>query len=803
MANKSVLLLFIWFLFSFQVNGQSVNDVAREIHLFNFDWKFHYGDAPNAHELIYNDTNWETLDLPHDFQINLPWDSSAGGARGFKEMGIGWYRKIFKADPSWKGKKILLDFEGIMLLGDVWVNGKMVGSTDYGYLGFETEISGFLKYDTENVIAVKASTGSKGGSRWYTGGGLYRDVHLIVKHNVSIARHGIFVTTPRISNNDADIKVQVELEGVKNKMYNLEIEVNLMSPDGIQVASARIPAPKGNKQQTVEVLMPLIKINHPKLWSCEMPNLYMAEVSLILDGKKVDMLKQQFGIRTLMFDKEFGFKLNGEKIFLKGISNHHDLGALGAAAFETAIARQMDQLKAFGFNHIRTSHNPYSPSFLKLADEKGILIVDELYDKWSNKSYWGGRKPWSDLWFEHIKEWIKRDRNHPSVILWSFGNELQMREDLAGYDTGDWGVTTYQMMKVVAHRYDSTRKTTVAMFPARAGGVGKSDPGFNTNIVPPELATVTDIASFNYRWMNYAEYLKHAPNMNIYQSEATTNELAAPYFGMDRQRMIGLAYWGAIAYWGESNGWPKKGWNYSFFDHTLAPNPQAYLIKSIFVQKPMVHIGVVGELSDTLSWNDIVVGKKDITSHWNRMKGQKYDVFTYTNAEEVELFLNGKSLGIKKNNIEVDKKNVIQWDQISYFHGKLLAIARNNGIEVARHELETTGKAIALEVVSENQNWIADGMSLQFLKVYAIDNKGRRVQTLNGREVTFDVKGAASLFAVDNGDHFSNELFGGNKRKLYNGFAMAILRSKRESGIVNVKIEAEGFKPIVLKFVTK
>ncbi|HUN02120.1 MAG TPA: glycoside hydrolase family 2 TIM barrel-domain containing protein, partial [Niabella sp.] len=528
MANKSVLLLFIWFLFSFQVNGQSVNDVAREIHLFNFDWKFHYGDAPNAHELIYNDTNWETLDLPHDFQINLPWDSSAGGARGFKEMGIGWYRKIFKADPSWKGKKILLDFEGIMLLGDVWVNGKKVGSTDYGYLGFETDISGFLKYDTENVIAVKASTGSKGGSRWYTGGGLYRDVHLIVKHNVSIARHGIFVTTPRISNNDADIKVQVELEGVKNKMYNLEIEVNLMSPDGIQVASARIPAPKGNKQQTVEVLMPLIKINHPKLWSCEMPNLYMAEVSLILDGKKVDMLKQQFGIRTLMFDKEFGFKLNGEKIFLKGISNHHDLGALGAAAFETAIARQMDQLKAFGFNHIRTSHNPYSPSFLKLADEKGILIVDELYDKWSNKSYRGGRKPWSDLWFEHIKEWIKRDRNHPSVILWSFGNELQMREDLAGYDTGDWGVTTYQMMKVVAHRYDSTRKTTVAMFPARAGGVGKSDPGFNTNIVPPELATVTDIASFNYRWMNYAEYLKHAPNMNIYQSEATTNELAAP-----------------------------------------------------------------------------------------------------------------------------------------------------------------------------------------------------------------------------------------------------------------------------------
>ncbi|MCH5718018.1 glycoside hydrolase family 2 protein [Niabella hibiscisoli] len=473
-------------------------------------------------------------------------------------MGIGWYRKTFKADPAWKGKKVLVDFEGIMVTGDVWLNGEKIGGTDYGYLGFELDISQLLKYNTDNVLAVRASTGDKGGSRWYTGGGLFRDVHLIVKNDIAIARHGVFVTTPQITEQAARVKVQVELEGIRNKEYPLEIQTAILSPEGKQIAVTKTQTPLRNKLKTVEVTLPVMNVDQPQLWSCETPHLYTAVVTLILDGRPADRVAEKFGIRTIEFDKAFGFKLNGKKVFLKGIANHHDLGAVGAAAHETAIARQMDLLKKFGYNHIRTSHNPYSEAFLRLADEKGILIVDELYDKWSNKDYWPGRKPWTELWPGNLTEWIKRDRNHPSVILWSFGNELQMREDLAGYPTGDWGVTTYQMMNVLARRYDPTRKTTVAMFPARAGGVGKSDKDFNTNIVPPELATVTDVASFNYRWYNYADYLKHAPDMNIYQSEATTNELLAPYFGMDRDKMVGLAYWGAIEYWGESNGWPKK-----------------------------------------------------------------------------------------------------------------------------------------------------------------------------------------------------------------------------------------------------
>lgn len=570
-------------------------------------------------------------------------------------MGVGWYRKTFKADANWKGKRILVDFEGIMLNGDVWLNGKRIGGTGYGYLGFESDMAGFIKYDADNVIAVRASTGESGDSRWYTGGGIFRDVHLVVKDKISIARHGVFITTPTISDRNAEVCIQVEVDGIKDGQHDLEITAKIFSPDRKQVAETKTPVPKRSRLFAAEVALPKLIISNPQLWSCEAPNLYSAEVALVFNGKVIDGLTEKFGIRTIEFSKEHGLEVNHKKVFLKGAANHHDLGAVGAAAYETSIARMMDKLKAFGFNHIRTSHNPYSESFLKLADEKGILIVDELYDKWGSKVAWAGSEPWNDLWYENVKEWIKRDRNHPSVILWSLGNELQFQEERWGFPTGDWGVTTYRILDVVVKRYDPTRKTTVAMYPARAGGIVKKDPDFNNegNIVPPELATVTDVASFNYCWVDYPTYLKHAPEMIVYQSEAVTSELGAPYFGMDRDRMVGLAYWGAIEYWGESSGWPNKGWNYSFFNHSLEPNPQAYLIKSIFQDdKPLVRISVVDSEAESHLWNDVMVGRKYLSSHWNREAGKNYDLYTYANADEVELLVNGKSMGVLKNSAE-------------------------------------------------------------------------------------------------------------------------------------------------------
>ncbi|GAB2805565.1 hypothetical protein GCM10027043_00220 [Ferruginibacter profundus] len=777
------------------MSAQNNNEAIRINQLFNFGWKFKAGEIANAQEPNFDDKDWRKLDLPHDFQFEQPWDSSASRGRGFKAMGTGWYRKTFKANVAWKGKMVLLDFEGIMLHGEVWVNGKKIGKTDYGYLGFEADMAGVIKYDADNIVAVRAAT--DGGSRWYTGGGLFRDVHLVVKDSVSIARHGIFITTPNVTDKNAEVKVQVEVAGIKNKQYELEINTIIFDPGGKQVATTKTGAPKKSKLIEVEVPLPTITIAYPQLWSCETPNLYSAEVELLLNGKVVDKLTKKFGIRTIEFSKEFGLKLNGKKVFLKGVANHHDQGAVGAADYETSIARMMDQLKAFGFNHIRTSHNPYSETFFNLADEKGILVVDELYDKWGSKVAWAGSAPWNDLWYNNIKEWIKRDRNHPSVIMWSFGNELQFQEERWEFPTSDWGVTTYKLMDVVAKRYDPTRKTTVAMYPARAGGIIKADPDFKIkdNIVPPELATVTDVASFNYVWDDYQEYLKHAPDMIVYQSEAVTNELAAPFFGMDQNKMVGLAYWGGIEYWGESQGWPSKGWNYSFFNHSLEPNPQAYLIKSVFNNEPLVHIGIVDNEAESHLWNDVVVGRKYISSHWNREEGKKYNLYTYTNAATVELFVNGKSIGIQKNITETNKRNVIYWKDVPYSAGKIIAIAKDGtGKEVARHMLETTGDAVAVKIVTENANWKADGINLQYIRVYAVDKEGRTVPTFKG-DATFEISGEATLIAVDNGDHSSDELFSGTQRKMYKGFAMAILRAKQTAGKVKVTILVKGLKP--------
>ena len=775
----------------------------REEILFNFDWKFKLGETANAEKTDFDDSNWRMLDLPHDYQIEMPWNDKANRSRGFKDMSTGWYRKTFDADPAWRGRRVIIDFEGIMLHGDAYLNGKKIGGTDYGYLGFESDVTKLLKYGSKNVLAVHCSTGESKNSRWYTGGGLYRDVHVILKDTISIARHGIFVQTPKVTDAEATVSVQVEIEGIKNKKLPLMVETVIYAPDGSQVGTASIAAPQDNKQPTVEVQLPLVSIAKPQLWWCEQPNLYSAEVRLVFDGKTIDNVRQRFGIRTVEFSREYGFRLNGKKIFLQGMANHHDLGAVGVAAHEAAISRMIDRMKAFGFNHIRTSHNPYSEAFLRLADEKGILIVDELYDKWSNTLAWAGRLPWTTIWWENLMEWVKRDRNHPSVIMWSLGNELQFQEERCGFPTRDWGITTYDIMNTMVKRLDPTRKTTVAMYPARAGGIVKHSKEYRIeeNIVPPELAQHTEVASFNYCWEDYPKYMEKAPHMILYQSEATTNELTAPWAGMDRDHMVGLAYWGAIEYWGESTIWPKKGWDYSFFKHSLEPNSQAYLMKTVFKpEEPQVHIGIAGK-TDTLWWNDIVVGQTRVTSHWNREAGKKYTVYTYTNGEEVELLVNGKSMGTKKNN-DKRKPNVITWKDIPYEVGNITAIAKKDGKVYAQHQLETTGQPVRLMMETENANWKGDGMDLQYVRVYAVDKKGRVVPTADGI-VEFSVDGEASIIAVDNGDHSSNDLFDGNRKRLYEGFAMAILRSSRNPGKVKISATCSGLKGISKSLVTK
>lgn len=783
---------------SVKVNAPAADFSAFRHQLFNFGWRFSLGNPEGAERTDYDDSDWRTLDLPHDYQFEQPWAENENKGRGFKRMCEGWYRKTFNVPESLKGRRVLLDFEGVMYVSDVYVNGKKVASNEYGYTGFEADITKAVNYGGDNVVAVYSNTGAVNASRWYTGGGIYRNVWLDATNDTRIARHGLYVTTE-----GEKVKVQVQVVGWQR--HDIKVVTRVKDSQGQVVAEAERTMPDHTIQNNTEVQMPDMAVSAPKLWDIDSPELYSVEATLVENGVTIDSVADRFGFRTIEYGPDFGFKLNGRKVFLAGIANHHDMGAVGVAAYRSAVERQLRTLKSFGYNAIRCSHNPYSDDFYRIADEVGLLVVDELIDKWSDKDYWGGRKPFMSIWPELIKEWVKRGRNHPSVVLWSLGNELQTRSDWSGYQTDDWGITTYRIFDQMVKRYDRTRPTTVAMFPARAGAQ-RNTPDFKTYLVPPELACATEVASFNYQWDAYHGYYDHKPDLILFQSEAVTNQQQQPFYGMDQKRGVGLCWWGAIEYWGESNGWPKKGWNYSFFSHTLQPFPQAYLIKAcVQPEEKLVHIGVVDGKGESLEWNDIKVGQQNISRNWNQKAGSHPNVFTYTNAEEVELFYNGKSLGVQKNDTTViAKRNIILWSGIDYGQGgKLIAVARTAGKEVARDVLETTGKAVTLKVVEEEKGWTADGMQLKYLNIYAVDSKGRTVPDA-ADSVRVEVAGEAQFVALDNGDHYTDELFLDVKsKKMLSGYAQCILRSTRKGGKVKVKVTSPTLKSDNLTLETK
>lgn len=777
----------------------SLSGLSQETINFNFDWKFSPGSHPGAEAPAYDISGWGTVNLPHDFQIEQPWvapdDSDKGdktnemaniasrlSSRAFKEMGEGWYRKTFTPDPSWKGKRVLIDFEGIMLVGDVYLNGERIGGTDYGYLGFESDISDKLKYGEPNVIAVKADTGKPENSRWYTGGGLYRDVNIKVGDPKQyFTRHSLAITTPVAEKDRSVIVVDGELANFV-KEDSITVGVEILDMKGNTVYTSKPKLWNNRKQKIREFRLDSLTLDNVTLWDTENPYLYTLKATLYRpDGSVADTSTERFGIRNVEFSPEYGMKLNGKKVLLKGIANHHTLGALGAAAYPRAMEKRLQLLKQFGFNHVRTSHNPYSESFLDLCDEYGILVVDELYDKWTQQ-YAGGRTQWEERWQKDVPEWIRRDRNHPSVVFWSLGNELQLIPDLP---FNDWGVTPYKLQKDLLQRYDSTRLVTVAMHPR-----GRNE---HTDSLPAPLVMHTDIAAYNYRYMYFPGDSRRFPWMMFYQSEANTSGLGPNFFEMDLDKVIGLAYWGMIDYLGESHGWPAKGWEQGVFDISLDPKPMAYFLKSFFKpEEPLVYVAPF-ETTKTTQWNGVAMGGRTFTDSWNFNPGDSVKLYTYTNADEVELRVNGKTVGRKANNIGNPKeRNRILWEKVPFKKGKVEAIAYIGGKEVARHNLSTFGDAKRLTATPDNSAWKADGMDLQHVRIAAVDSKGLTDKKASGL-LTFKVDGPADIVGVINGDMRSDELSVGNTRSLFNGAATVILRSRKDTpGKVTLTVSTPG-----------
>lgn len=800
----------------------SADAAVRDTISINQGWQFHRGDVKNIAELKSTQSVDDVVNLPHDFLIGQDWvapdaserpDNSDAGSnvrsrlssRGFKEMGIGWYRYELTPKDEWKGKRIVLDFQGIMLVGDVYLNGQRIGGTDYGYLGFDIDLSKLLKWGQTNEIAVKADTQNPSNSRWFTGAGLYRDVNLIVTNkDLFFPRHPLFIRTQ--GNREVKIKAEIinQQKVAKGQTAaKMPVGVRILDADGKVVAEQKNDIHFNAKWRDREYELPSISLENAKLWSPDSPYLYTAEVTLYdNEGNIADQIKEPFGVRTIEIIPQKGLLVNGKKVLLKGYANHHTLGALGAAAYPRAIEKRLKLMKDFGMNHIRTSHNPYSEDFLKLCDKYGILVVDELYDKWLTQ-YAGGRVEWESLWQKDVPEWVKRDRNHPSVVMWSLGNELQQYSNLP---FNDWGVTAYKLQKELLHRYDDTRLTTVAMHPRYRN--------LETDSIPADLAIETEVNSYNYRYMYFPGDSKRYPEKTFYQSEASVAAMGPNFYEMDRDKVIGLAYWGAIDYLGESMGWPVKGWNQGVFDLSLQPKPDAYFVKSMFTDEPTVHIGVIEKSGGNIQWNGINVSAGKLSENWNREAGEKVSLYTYTNGDEVELFLNGKSLGVKKNSNDPKLRARIKWDNIAYAPGTLVAVAKKNGKVVARHQIETTGEAVALKLVPDVETWHADGKDLMHVRIYAVDKKGRRVLNMKDAKafdkLTFTVKGDANIVAVDNGNIASDELHIGKtqlektiQRNLFQGSALVILRAGNKPGKIELSVAGEKMKAKKLVLNTK
>ena len=768
----------------------------RHFEYLNDGWEFRLND----------EGTWKQVNVPHDFQIEQPWVAPAAdekadntdvaaniksrlSSRGFKEMGKGYYRLHYTPSKDLKGQRVLLDFEGIMYTADVYVNMKRVGGTNYGYVGFEIDITDDLKYGKDNLIEVVADTREPGNSRWYTGGGLFRNVSIVsTPKDLYFGRHPLYITT----RDNKFVSISAEFTNcTKDKATIIAIEI--LAPDGKLIHSETV-ALKRHKmaRHQEERIATDVEITNPKIWDLDTPYLYKVKVQLLReDGSVADEVSDDFGIRTVEFGPDFGLKLNGKKVILKGYANHHTLGALGAAAYPKAIEKRLKLIKEFGMNHIRTSHNPYSRDFIRLCDKYGILLVDELYDKWT-RQHTGGKVPFEQLWQNDVPEWVKRDRNSPSVILWSLGNELQQDPNMP---FNDFGVTMYKLQKTLLQRYDSTRLVTVAMHPRYRN--------WETDSLPHDLAIQTDIQAYNYRYMYFPGDGRRFPWMTFYQSEAAMAAMGPNYFEMNLEKVIGLAYWGAIDYLGESQGWPAKGWAQGCFDISLEPKPKAYLMKSIFrPEEPLVHIAVIDKKGDMM-WNGVQTGNDGMSDHWNRMAEQELSLITYTNTEEVELLLNGKSLGKKQNpKDDTKQRNQIRWDGIKYVDGKLEAVAYNNGKPVARHKIETTGKAVKLVVTPEDNQWKADGTDLMHIRIEAVDSKGRRVPMAQD-ELKFEVGGDAKIVAVSNGDINSEELNVTDHRRLWNGSALVILRAGKTPSKVTFKTTSEAYKTVITKLTTQ
>lgn len=788
----------------------AVADTGARRQSFNDGWRFQKGELPGAETAGFDDVSWREVRLPHDWAIEGPFDSRLNPhTGGLPISGTAWYRKTFTVPDSLHSRFVSLEFDGVMSNAKVWVNGREAGGRPYGYMGFSVDLTPLLRYNGEkNVIAVKVAPEDR-SSRWYPGAGIYRNVWLDITAPVAVARWGTYITTPEVSSESATVLIRTEVRNRNGRAAAVTVRTSILDAAGKVIASDSRAAsvPFGGEQ----VVTAKIAVARPARWDVDRPYLYIA-LTEVLDGQRVlDKYTTPFGIRTIAFDKENGFALNGRAMKLHGVCLHHDLGALGAAVNRRAIERQLQILKRAGVNAVRTSHNPPSPELLEFCDRLGFVVMDEAFDMWRIPKVPNGYAKYFDEWSERdVRDMVRRDRNHPSIILWSIGNEVPEQGRPEGWQVAKRLVDFF-------HGEDPTRPTTAA---------------FDnwTGAIKNKLADQVDIPGFNYKPMHYGTILNEHPNWIILGSETssgvssrgvyhlplenypkhpslqvTSYDVVAPPWAMppdveleyqDRMpNVLGEFVWTGFDYLGEptpffggrgANDWPSRSSYFGMVDLAGFPKDRYYLYQSVWTKTPMVHI--------LPHWN------------WAGREGQPIPVMCYSNADEVELFLNGKSLGRKKTlsepveipvgaNVSPDKKFStkfrLRWD-VPYVPGSLKAVAYRAGKRVAVDEVRTAGAPARVTLTPDRKTIASDGDDLAFFTV-RIEDKDGNLCPEAANLVQFNVTGDGAIRAVDNGNAATEEPFQADHRKAFNGLALLIVQSKKgKAGRIAVSARSEG-----------
>jgi len=779
---------------------------------FNDGWRFFKGEAAGAEQPQFQDASWKEVRLPHDWAIAGPFDRNLNPHTGALPIfGTGWYRKAFTLPASARGRYISIEFDGAMYNSAVWINGHQIGGRPYGYIGFALDMTPYLHYGSEiNVVAVRL-TPEDHSSRWYPGAGIYRNVWLTVTGPVHVAHWGTYVTTPEVSAEKASVTVKTQLRNESDKAANVVLETSVVDAAGRAAtrSTSNVAIPAGGSQtQPVTV-----SVTRPQRWDMDHPYLYTLVSEVRQNNQVVDRYETPFGIRTIAYDKQKGFLLNGQAHKIQGVCNHHDLGALGAAVNLRATERQLEIMKGAGVNAIRTSHNPPSPELLDLCDRMGLVVMDESFDMWLRPKVPNGYSKFFNEWSERdVRDMVDRDRNHPSVIMWSIGNEIPEQ------GSPDGAAMAHRLTGLF-HDEDPTRPTTSA---------------FNNwqGAIRNKLADEVDLPGFNYQPMHYEQILKEHPNWIIYGSETascvssrgvyhltlekyekhpslqiSSYDIIAPPWAycpdpefavQDRfPQVLGEFVWTGFDYLGEptpffnnaasaNTDWPARSSYFGMVDLAGFPKDRYYLYQSQWTKKPMVHV--------LPHWN------------WAGREGQAIPVMVYTNAEEVELFLNGKSLGRKKRfsepveipvggNISADHKFVtryrLEW-KVPYAPGSLRAVAYTGGKQVAVDEERTAGAAARVKLLPDHTTIAANGDDLSFVTVRIEDKDGNLVPEA-ANLVHFQVAGAGHIEAVDNGNAATEEPFQADHRKAFSGMALLIVRSTPgQIGRIQVTATSDG-----------